>query len=244
MYNDFDAVAWDIIETKEGNLAATGSRFWTFIVDKSNGEVVQKPILEDSPISSCKTISQISDNRVVFDHSEETGITASLESEWNGYSVEFISAYFGNKQPSYTGIIQVDRIAFYDIRIRSSSLISGDATLQVTIENDLFTPQSVLSYWNGKEWVSVSSELNEPNSITAKFQANILNGTPIMIGNNNPALQPGNNNIDYDDSSDSNINDSDYSIPYEIIIPVSTVVIFALIVLAIAVRRRKSANSA
>jgi len=153
--------------------------------------------------------------------------------------VDFLSAYFGNKQPSNTGIIQIDGISFYDIRVISDVIYS--ITVDISITNQLFNSQSIVSYWNDEEWIIVESEFEEPDTLKISFNGSKLSGTSIMISGNSPSPQP---ESDLDPEQENN-----NILPLEINSIVITGLLFLVVMIIITLilvrlrNRKKEQNS-
>jgi hypothetical protein len=114
-----------------------------------------------------------------------TDISVSINgsSAQDGTNITVTSTDYGATQPPDTGTMQVSGVAFYDVKIISSSPLGSNAMTVVSITNPDFSAQdNVVSFWNGSSWITVPSQFIKPDTVRGTFFASTLAGTPIMAG--------------------------------------------------------------
>jgi hypothetical protein len=136
---------------------------------------------QPSPVTTTTTI------RSGFASVNQTTIGMALNitgsSAQGGTEVTVNSTDFDTVQPNGTGELQINGVAFYDLKISSSAPLGSNAMASVLITNANFSSQSsAVSYWNGSSWVTVTSQFIPPDSVLVNLLASDLSGTPIMVG--------------------------------------------------------------
>jgi YVTN family beta-propeller protein len=132
---------------------------------------------------TCTTI--ITNNSATIDMYSTTGVSITIYGSLlqDGTQINVTSTYYGGNQPLRTGIVSLNKAAFYDICVTlSSGTLSSDVYANVTISNPNFTNASVIEYWNGNGWVSISTMFSQLNMVSGTISASALTGTPIVVG--------------------------------------------------------------
>jgi hypothetical protein len=137
---------------------------------------------QPSPVTTTTTIRS---GFASVNQTTAIGIALNItgSSAQDGTDVTVNSTDYDTVQPNWTGDLQVNGVAFYDVRISSSAPLGSNAMASVLIANANFSSQSsAVSYWNGSSWVTVTSQFIPPDSVLVNLLASDLSGTPIMVG--------------------------------------------------------------
>jgi hypothetical protein len=148
------------------------------------------PTATPSPVPSASSTVVVSDNSATVDQSATTGVdvTVSGSSLQDGAKVNVSSTNYGANQPSGTRSISIGGAAFYNVKVASSSgALGSGVSVTVSISNPTFTSASVMEYWNGNSWVSVTTKFVSPDTVSGAIPASALTGTPIVVGTPKPS---------------------------------------------------------
>jgi YVTN family beta-propeller protein len=127
----------------------------------------------------------IANNSATIDMSSTTGVSITIygSSLQDGTQINVTSTYYGANQPLGTSIASLNKATYYDICVTSSiGNLSSDVYTNLTISNPNFTNSSVIEYWNGNGWVSISTTFSQPNMVSGTIPATALTGTSIVVG--------------------------------------------------------------
>ncbi len=131
------------------------------------------------------SIVVISGNFTTVDQSAVTGVNVKVNgpSLLDGTQLNVTTVAYGNSPPLGTSTLSIGGTVFYDVYVASSNgTLGSDVTVTISISNPSFTSSSVMEYWNGTTWISVSTTFASPDTITATIPASALTGTPIAVG--------------------------------------------------------------
>lgn len=143
------------------------------------------PTPNPAVISTATSTATVTQNSATVDQTSATGVnvTVSGSSLQEGARLNVTSIYYGDNAPQGTGAVSVNGAVFYDVRVTSSSgALSSSVSVTVSLTNPDFTSASVIKYWNGNTWVAVATTFTAPHTVSGKFPASALTGTPILVG--------------------------------------------------------------
>jgi hypothetical protein len=101
----------------------------------------------------------------------------------DGTALTISSVKYGTVQPIRTGTIASSGSTFFDVQVTSSNCIIGpDVLATISISDPSFSMDSIMAYWDGNSWISVSTTFTEPYTITGTIPASALGGTPFVVG--------------------------------------------------------------
>ncbi len=147
--------------------------------------VTPSPTPTSASVSSASSTVTVSAHSATVDQSATTGVsvTVSGSSLQNGAQLNVTSTNYEGNQPLGTGAVSVNGAAFYEVQVSSSSgALGSGVSATLSISNPRFTGPSVIEYWNGNTWVSVTTTFTAPDTASAKISMSALNGTPILVG--------------------------------------------------------------
>ncbi len=167
----------------------------------------------------------VANNAATVDQSAETGVSVVLSgsSLQDGTELNVTSTSYGGSQPEDTGEVPVDAIGFYGLHVASMvGALSSDVTGEISISNPGFNQDSVMEYWNGINWISLTTRFITPDTVSSTIPSSALAGTTILVG-----------------TSKAEASTSPFSISPLIVIAVIVAIAAVLGVLFVYLRKRK-----
>ena len=138
------------------------------------------------PIAISTTSATVIDNSVTVDHSATTdvSVTVSGPSLQDGEQLNVTSTKYGDDQPQGTGAVSVDDASFYNIDVVSiDGTLIPDFSMDVSFSNPDFGPASIIQYWNGNIWDSVTTTFHAPHTVSCTIpNTGLTTGTPVLVG--------------------------------------------------------------
>lgn len=122
-------------------------------------------------------------NSAHIDHSS-AGVILDITgpSLTSGSTLTVTSIRYGTAQPEGTGEFTTLGHVFYDVQVLpSSGSFSSDVLVTIQITDDSIDASTVVSYWDGANWVPVSSTFTPSHTISFVLPASELWGTPISL---------------------------------------------------------------
>ena len=164
-------------------VTTVGSYYFTAVYSgdtNNNGATAHNEAFTVALASSTTTVIA-SSNTVEVDQTTTTGIDSTISgTSLAGTQLTVSSAYFGATQPTGTGSVEVGGI-FYDIAVTANTQLDSNVMVTVSITNPIFTSGYTVSYWNGANWMPVTTQFTAPDTVTFTVPASVLTGTPIMV---------------------------------------------------------------
>jgi hypothetical protein len=139
-------------------------------------------------------------NFAVADHLSLTGVSTSISGSSLNDGTRFTvsTVNFGTDQPEGTSNALNTNGRFYDVKINpdSSVTLGEDVVAQISFSDPSFTSNSVISYWNGTQWVALTTSFEEPNTVDCSIPVSSLTGTVFavqyteQVAGTSPSSQP------------------------------------------------------
>ncbi len=146
-----------------------------------------------TPYNTDIDIVIVSSNRAHVDH-PSTGITVDVNgsSLTDGTSLTITTVAYGSTQPAGTGSITASGNIFYDVQVipTSGGTLASDVMVTVELTDVRINAGSTIAYWDGANWVTVTSTFIAPHTITFTVSASALTGTPVVVNSVTPFVTP------------------------------------------------------
>jgi PKD repeat protein len=124
-------------------------------------------------------------------HIDSTGVITKVSSSvTTSFVVSTIN--FGNNQPQETGLLPIGDSLFFDVKaIPDTYLESEDDTIATISFSDVtFNPNSIVSYWNGENWITLPTNFEGSSTLTCNIPISELSGTVFVVISENILVVP------------------------------------------------------
>jgi hypothetical protein len=137
------------------------------------------------PSSTDIGTATISGHAAFVTQASSTGVTVHITdtSLADGFQFTVTSEYMGTTPPPGTTGFSATSYVYYDVQVLPviPGPLGPDVMVAVEITNPTFTSSSLLRYWSGSAWDTVTSGFTAPHTITFTVPATSLSGTPFVV---------------------------------------------------------------
>jgi hypothetical protein len=122
-----------------------------------------------------------------IDKSATTGVQLSITSSSipDDTAIKIETIKYDNSQINI-GNIQAGSLALYDVRVISTTDLPTDVNAVISLIDEAFSSDCSVSYWDGQNWISVSTTFISPNTLQSRIPVSALTGTPLIV---KPSIQ-------------------------------------------------------